>query len=64
MEQLNVIIKHIGCAGVTLVGMVLIPLGVFTCIETDHDFIGKTLTFFWIVEWICATVFVYNAIFG
>ena len=64
MEQLSAFIKFIGCAGVTLVAIILIPFGVSICIENDDEFLGRTLTFFWVVEWIFATVFVYNAVFG
>lgn len=64
MEQLNVFIKYIGCAAVTFVFIILLPLGVSTCIHNDNDLLGKTLAYFWVVGWICATVFVYNAIFG
>lgn len=68
MEQLsvliNVLIKYIGCAGVTCIGVILLPLGVSKCIKNGNDLLGKTLTFFWVEEWLFVTVLLYNAIFG
>jgi hypothetical protein len=64
MEQLNVFIKYIGCAGVTCIGIILLPFGVSICARDGKDHLGRVLAFFWVVEWIFVTVFLYNAIFG
>lgn len=68
MEQLSVLMKLVGCSVVTLVGIVLLPLSVLTCIEYDiegnHEFLGKMLMCLWVAEWIFVTAFLYNTIFG
>ena len=63
MEQIDIVIKHIGCSMVAFVCIILLPFGVFTCIKNDHDRFGRILMFFWVVEWIFATVLMYDAIF-